>query len=128
MRVEQRPQVPDGDALRRFRQTRGWTQRDLAARSTIGAQDIARIERNEAPFAKAVAVARLARALGVLMSDLMSPAEREDRTLLGDDPAHRDSAVLLWRIARALGCPMESLMKQSELSIPRHRRRPNGRG
>lgn len=62
--------MPVGDAIRRLRLSRGWSQADLARRSDVSQPTVQRIEAG-APHPSVVNVVRIARALGVSVEDLM---------------------------------------------------------
>ncbi len=59
-----------GDRLRFYRVSRQWSQKELARRSRIAAEQINRYEK-EHTQPRVATIVRLARALGVSLSDLL---------------------------------------------------------
>ena len=72
-----------GHRLRRARETRGWTQRELAARAGVDYFVIYRCERGTHTAPRVDVAARLARTLGVSLDYLAGLYEHDDT----DDPA-----------------------------------------
>jgi transcriptional regulator with XRE-family HTH domain len=68
----QRTKLTPGDAIRLMRELKEWTQKELASRTGISAQNISMLENNRIPLGRKRALL-LAKAFGVHPGTLMFP-------------------------------------------------------
>jgi DNA-binding XRE family transcriptional regulator len=70
--ARQRTKLTPGDAIRLMRELKEWTQKELASRTGISAQNISMLENNRIPLGRKRALL-LAKAFGVHPGTLMFP-------------------------------------------------------
>ena len=70
--AKQRPKLTPGDAIRLMRELKEWTQKGLAGRSGISAQNISMLENNRIPLGRKRALL-LSKVFGVHPGTLMFP-------------------------------------------------------
>ncbi len=68
----QRTKLTPGDAIRLMRELKEWTQKDLAGRTGISAQNISMLENNRVPLGRKRAL-MLSKAFGIHPGTLMFP-------------------------------------------------------
>jgi transcriptional regulator with XRE-family HTH domain len=70
--------MPLSDAVRRLRLERAWSKRELARQAEVSYMTVWKVESNDAEYEPSLrTLARLAKALGVRPTALMSTAELE---------------------------------------------------